>query len=892
MISSGCLENRRGCHRVLLLLGALISLAGVPAADLQLVIDAELGTPAQHAQVAFQRALAQHEYQVVLAAPEEHLAPNRVTIGVAGRSAAVDAWLARGQRAVPESPESLLIARDAVGDGVSLLIAGRDDRGLAYALYEAADALRNAPLGPESLAAIQAAEESPFLAVRSVTTQLFNEDVERDWYGSEDYWHWFFREMARNRLNNYALTFGHNTNYLVPPYAWFFEVPEYPDVRVEGMSDEARAANLKHLQRISEIAGEYGVDFTVGLWTQLPVVKVRVGLDYGPSPVVGLPEGEAGGDYCAKGLQQLLEACPEIDGVQLRMNLESGIPHEAQERYYQSLFDAIANCGRPVGLDMRYKSLSQRTIDLANEAGLNVNVSTKFWCEHLGLPFHPTWQDPAYSESRYGYGKMLHYPRNYRVTFRLWNVGSSRLLLWGDPDYGARFARSCALSGGAGFEVFAPLSNMGYGNEPGDWRLFAKPEDEHYTWENERYWAQFLTFGRYGYNPDTPDTVWARAFGERFGTAGSALDTAYRAASQVMPLATATTQMSAANWRLWPEMETCMHLDAYRAIQPGDYSQFYAIAPFSSRQQWRAEGWAATHSAFVEDALANNLNSKWTPIEVANKLDALATETLAALEEAQHRAGGLGESERKEFDATTIDLAVVARLAQYHAEKKRAAVHLEFFRLTNEKARLPLVWKHINASKVAWEAIVALTDGFYYDDMVFGFSKEHNSDFPDRLQEHIGHWKDRLDDVQQDVDFVATFLKNNGIALDIDTDAAAQLVTRYPGETPVAVKPTVSHQRIVKATPGVDITITARVESAEPLRQVSVYYRPVDQTRAWKRLTMDSGEKGVYSATIPGGEIDPAYDFQYYLEARVAHGGTFWPHWEQETPYVVVAVTR
>ena len=135
-------------------------------------------------------------------------------------------------------------------------------------------------------------------------------------------------------------------------------------------------------------------------------------------------------------------------------------------------------------------------------------------------------------------------------------------------------------------------------------------------------------------------------------------------------------------------------------------------------------------------------------------------------------------------------------------------------------------------------------------------------------------------------------MQENGLTLDIDVDAAAQLITRYPGETPLKEKPEITHDRIISAAPGQDLAITAYVESAEPLRDVSVYFRPVDQTRPWKRIPMQPGEEGAWRATIPGGEIDPRFDFQYYLEARVATGGTFWPRWIRETPYVVVSVAR
>src|SRR5262249_51269770 len=159
----------------------------------------------------------------------------------------------------------------------------------------------------------------------------------------------------------------------------------------------------------------------------------------------------------------VLAACPAIRGVQLRMNEESGVSEDQQADFYRPLFEAIAGCGHPVRLELRYKGLRPETTQAAVAAKLDVTASTKFWCGHLGLPYHPTAEDPLYRDSRYGFGAMLYNPRDYRVIYRLWTVGTQRLLLWGDPQYAARFAKSCRLGAGEGFEVFAPLSNKGYG---------------------------------------------------------------------------------------------------------------------------------------------------------------------------------------------------------------------------------------------------------------------------------------------------------------------------------------------------------------------------------------------------------------------------------------------
>ena len=44
--------------------------------------------------------------------------------------------------------------------------------------------------------------------------------------------------------------------------------------------------------------------------------------------------------------------------------------------------------GRKIEIDMHAKGMDQAMIDTALATGLPVNLSPKFWAEHLGLPYH------------------------------------------------------------------------------------------------------------------------------------------------------------------------------------------------------------------------------------------------------------------------------------------------------------------------------------------------------------------------------------------------------------------------------------------------------------------------------------------------------------------------
>lgn len=66
----------------------------------------------------------------------------------------------------------------------------------------------------------------------------------------------------------------------------------------------------------------------------------------------------------------------------------------------------------------------------------------------------------------------------------------------------------------------------------------------------------------------------------------------------------------------------------------------------------------------------------------------------------------------------------------------------------------------------------------------------------------------------------------------------------------------------------------------------------MDQTVDWKQIPMKSTDGENYTATIPGTELTAQYDHLYYIEARIAGGGTLWPDWQREAPYVVLETVR
>lgn len=850
--------------------------AEVAEGQLQIVVDKALPPGAQSALGELRRAATAHAHGhpgrvvVVDRAPADVEAALTLVVGIAGQSPETDRILAAEKVPLPEAPESLAVRH--FGDGrKSLLVCGRDARGLSYALRDVARSIELAPREADPLAHVVEEVAAPQLAVRNVSIHPLNADVERGWYFDEAFWRSYFAMLALSRFNQFTLTFSDQTNYLCPVYAFLVDMPGYPEVKVTDRVRKERTKQLAMLKRIAELAEADGIDFNLGIWMQAPVPKYP-----GAVEVTGLPEGAELSRYCALGLRRVLEACPSIRGVQLRMNAESGVPEDKQAEFFHPIFQSLRAASRPIRLDLRFKGLQPATTQAAIDEKLDVTVSTKYWSEHFGLPYHPTSVDTHWSKDRYGFGALLKEPRAYRVTYQLWNAGSQRLTLWGDTDYARRFAESCKLGGGDGFEVFAPLTNQGYGNQPGEWRALRDPEYRVGKWEQERYWYFYLCLGRMGFNKDTDPEVWRREFRLRFGGAAQPIERACRAASAVLPMITAARLPGASEWTWWPEMDSGGKLREYIRIQPSDPAQFYAISQWEKTPEWRWEEWDAT-PGFVEDATAGRVTGKWTPWMIADRLDRIAADI-----ETQWTAAATAKAATPEWRMTEVDHRLLAELAHYHAAKTRAATELAFFEIDKQGGRIKVAEAHAMAARDAWKRLVALTAPAYHSDLVFGITQDSpRSKFGNH---HAGHWQDRLAEVEEDVQDLRDLRQK----LEAEAGGALTPVRRLPAEEPAArprfqVNGTTAQWR---PDGGVDIRVTIAPDSL--LKQVVLHHRPLDQTCPWQLMAMRSVEAGVYETTVPADQIDPHFEWQYFVELLGAHGGMMWPAWEERQPYEVL----
>ncbi|MBM4027986.1 MAG: hypothetical protein FJ280_21700, partial [Planctomycetes bacterium] len=575
----------------------------------------------------------------------------------------------------PLTPESLLIKRVVSADGTALVLYGGDQRGLAYALYEAARAIELEGTPDAPFQGIEEAIERPELTIRSVIRTMMNRDLDVEWLHSQDFWERYLDMLVATRHNRLKLSIGWRSAYFSPPFPFLIAVPGYHHVSVTNLSSEEREANLANLQAVSAMAKDRGLEFYLDTYW----MSHRLMGDWAEARkyvVEGLTD-ETLPAYTRRGIQALLQACPDIDGIGLSGSmLENGVEQE----FMYSLFDGIAECGRPMAIQIELKGVNQELVDQAVRRGIHVTLGGKYCMEHKGLPYHPAQVRLEELQSlvrrgwtRNSYADMLYRPRAHTFMFNLWNWGTQKALVWGDPEDVARLARNSLLSGSLGMEHGDPLTYKGsYSSGPaGDWRILADPSLESYRWEFERYWYHYLLYGRLMYNTRTSPEVWEREFRARFGPqAANHVIEALAYASRTTPLMTMVHAPSASDNSYWPEVYTNIPITFPDAARRDGGSTFGQCNPADTALFYRPED-------YVSDYLADRLSAKYDPVTVRNWLLEIGAGALAAISAAER---AIADPEQPEFRATRMDVIALAHLALFFAEKLEAGVQFLFYR--------------------------------------------------------------------------------------------------------------------------------------------------------------------------------------------------------------------
>jgi hypothetical protein len=508
--------------------------------------------------------------------------PNGAIITGCSVDGPAEKLLRENHHAIPQSPESFTIARLQHKGNSLYVIAGADQRGLMYGELELAD--RIGFKLPEAYETTR----HPAITTRAISMYTMNRAYWESRFYDEAYWTRYFDTLAKNRFNSVVVIFGYeNGGFLAPCYPYFFNTPGFDGVRMIGMTPEQQARNLAALNRMIELAHERGLSFTVGIWDHIYRGGVQGGGVPGADqaakkPTPGLVWGVTGDNlvpYTKAALAQFIHAVPDLDAIQFRMHDESGLKKSEQEGFWRDVFAIMHQTAPKMRLDLRAKGLPDSVIQSALDQGVNFRITTKYWMEQMGLPFHPTHINVKDQlNRRHGYADLLKYPQQYKIHWRLWNGGPSRILLWGDPEFAKRFCESTHLYDGDGYEVNEPLCTKMEG-QPQDVKPFdlLNAKYRYYDYEFERYWHFFQVFGRIGYDANASSEIWDREFEKRFGKeAAPHIENALHKASWILPRIVASSYPYSAFPMTvgWAEKQHFGDLPTFSKAQGSDIAQF------------------------------------------------------------------------------------------------------------------------------------------------------------------------------------------------------------------------------------------------------------------------------------------------------------------------------
>jgi hypothetical protein len=821
----------------------LLCLPASAARTVAVLNEGELGPPAKYALAKLDAALRAKGIETAVSAAR---ADYIIVAGVGG-SSALKEW----QAPIPAGREALTVWRGRYLNKPALAICGADTRGLMYAALDAAERISWSTDDPFQY--VLNTSEKPYLAERGVSMYTMQRAYFESRLYDERQWKRYFDMLAADRINNFVVIFGYeNGGFMAPLYPYFFDMKEFPGVQLVGITSAQQARNTAAFQTMIRLAHERGIEVTAGIWDHIYRGGVQGGGIPGASQnagkrVPGLVFGvttENLAPYTKAALRRFLEVFPDIDAIQFRMHDESGLSAEEIQPFWHDVFASIKENHPSLRLDLRAKGLPDAVIDDALALSLKAKISTKFWMEQMGLPFHPTHintQDQ--SNRRHSYADLLRYPQHYRVHWQLWSGGTARLLLWGDPDYVRRFAESARLYDGDSFEVNEMLATKMLGErhdaEPLD---ILSPVARYYDYEFERYWDFYRLFGRLTYNPKTPADAWEHEFAARLGARAAApLGNALALASRVLPriVAASYRYSNFPTTRGWAEMNRQGSLPEYAGEQGSDIAQFMNV---------RDE--AKSIIAGTETAMRRpEETSRW----FANTADAILAQVALA-----------GAPSNKEFQSTVTDLKILAALARYHSHRLPAGIAYNLYKETGSLESFDDAIGYEQKALEAWGQMVAAAGDVYSENLAFG---AHAVGFS-------RHWKEEQQLLARDFERL---------------QAERQKAVANPGAKHYVPRDAMASTVSATLLPPRNLEISAMVNAPAGVKSVRLRYRHVTQLEDYQTAEMTLNPKtGEYTGRIPESFVDPKRALMYFVEVIDRQGrGAMFPDLEVATPYVV-----
>ena len=475
-----------------------------------------------------------------------------------------------------------------------ITIAGSDPVGAMYGAFEFAERVKN----NGDAAWKTNVDGEPYLPDRGLnlfTTLPWNYakndtdyedaalvDPNRWWFQNDDYWTTLLDTMAHSRLNWLDIHGMWDVSSTRAPnlYAYFVTSPSFPKV---GVPEEVKRANLARLNRVVQMAHERGIRVS------LMAYEANLRIPQNQNPPYAQSE-ENIYKYTREAVEQMIRGVSGLDAIGFRIG-ESG----RSESFFKCYGEAVKLSGRNIPLVTRsWITRRQRVLPLAR-ASNDFTVEIKYNGEQWGAPYPvaggrmATWNSYSFEDylsdagspsknaktwpgwSAEGGGKWPNNP--YKEVWQVRANGTHRIFPFYNPDWVRRSISAMKVGTASGYTIegedaYYPKSPLYY---------LSNPKDQYCDWIHQRDAMYWMTWGRLGYDPNTPDSVFDAQVVQWFGPQGQRIADIWKNASQIVPLAFMANSLGPDHRDHAPELETGGDTQGFIDGQPFDPFVFRSV---------------------------------------------------------------------------------------------------------------------------------------------------------------------------------------------------------------------------------------------------------------------------------------------------------------------------
>jgi hypothetical protein len=684
---------------------------------------------------------------------------------------------------------------------------------------------------------------NPFLVLQA--------DHEASWWLLDpSFWTEYLDMMARARLDYLDLHGMYdldNTNF-PDALLWFSTSASFPAV---GVAAPLRAQNLAMLDSILGLARVRGIQ--VGLMSYSSNTSPR---DDGVGPSLDAEDFQT---YTREAVQYFASNAPGLAHLGFRVG-EGGQPAS----WYESTFLAglaAAHSGATPST-RTWEVPKSDILSLAASTGPELLVEAKYNGEHLGLPYVVAGGRMA-SWGSYSYQDYLSPPTPYRFVSQVRSGGTHRIFRYASYARTRRAVLALGVSPrvqGFSFEAahaYLPQRDFYHKN----------PADSFSPWTFRRDELAYLLFGRLGYDPSTPDSVFEAALAERVGT--PALWQPVQAASDIVPWIVSANTCGPDQRSYAPELELGGDV-AYWASSAFAAPPAFSCDPSSYAKDGHGpfDTFAiASPSDAAADLVAGRGTSRVSPVDVA----------LLVLADAKSaREASLVEVDPSNVEARDYvrECLALADLGDWFAHKLRAATALAVYELAGGSEWLASARSETALAHSAFTTLASDTD--------------YIAPFDERMRmQQLGllpfHWKKEVARLPLDVasiDKVVAGLRASPPApkAGLPSPAAWLNTARPPG-------PELRALTVTPTDPNAPMwTVTATL--AEPPAagaEVNILYRPFPSDGPDWASVRAEGRGVTWRASVPG---TGGYGGMFAVEVTGGPRAAYrYPDVTVETPY-------